>query len=58
MYFDVDQSKISSEKKYVIRLSSDAELGNGVTWYASPKNSGKASVNGNVIEGGFAWKLM
>ena len=56
--FDIDKSKFSSEKKYIIRLTSDAEPGNGVTWWASPMNSGKASVNGNIIEGGFAWMVL
>lgn len=56
--FDVDCDDIINNKTYIIQLKSDAEPGSGVTWWFSPENSGKATVNGNVIVGGFAWKLM
>lgn len=57
MFFDVDSDDIKKDRKYIIQLKSDASHGNGVTWWFSPENSGIASLNGTVIEGGFAWMV-
>lgn len=55
VYFKVNSDDLIPNSKYIITLTSDATSGNGVTWWASNDNNGKATVNGKEVLGGFTW---